>query len=114
MGKFLGAQLCYTLSSLDYVGDVRGRGLFWAVEFVADEENRVPFSQGQVMAPRVVESAFENGLSIQSGISGADAERVDCVIISPPYNVSRGEILQIVSILRLAIVEVAKKIPSED
>jgi 4-aminobutyrate aminotransferase-like enzyme len=71
MGTFLGAQLYCTLSVLDHVGDIRGRGLFWAVEFVAEKETRTSFPQDQVLALDVVESAFEYGLIIQSGISSA-------------------------------------------
>lgn len=37
MGKYLEFLLLDRLSDKPYVGDIRGRGLFWAVEFVSDK-----------------------------------------------------------------------------
>jgi len=107
MGDCLGIKLENALSNLNFVGDIRGRGLFWAVEFVANKTTKSPFSEERLMGPLVVEAAFEQGLSIQLGICNTGAERVDCVIISPPYNVKRHEVSQIVHMLKQAIVQVS-------
>jgi hypothetical protein len=43
MGDLLGRSLKTRLGSHRHVGDIRGRGLFWAVEFVQDRETKAPF-----------------------------------------------------------------------
>lgn len=42
MGGKLKALLCRELESHPLVGDIRGRGLFWAVEFVLDKDLKTP------------------------------------------------------------------------
>lgn len=43
MGDLLGKSLQTCLGSHKHVGNIRGRGLFWAVEFVQDRETKMPF-----------------------------------------------------------------------
>lgn len=43
MGELLGKSLQARLGSHSHVGDIRGRGLFWAVEFVQDKATKAPF-----------------------------------------------------------------------
>lgn len=43
MGELLGKSLQARLGSHRHVGNIRGRGLFWAVEFVQDKATKAPF-----------------------------------------------------------------------
>lgn len=43
MGELLGKSLQARLGSHKHVGNIRGRGLFWAVEFVQDKATKTPF-----------------------------------------------------------------------
>ena len=52
------------LRDLDVVGDVRGIGLLWAVEFVADKKNKRPFTPEMNIAPRVGSAAVQRGLLV--------------------------------------------------
>src|SRR5207237_801867 len=45
-----------------HVGDIRGRGLFLALEFVADRETKAPFPRTARVAERLKEAGMENGL----------------------------------------------------
>jgi 4-aminobutyrate aminotransferase-like enzyme len=42
MGSYLRCRLEQRLISQDYVGDIRGRGLFVAVEFVGNRRSKEP------------------------------------------------------------------------
>lgn len=44
LGAVLGAGLKSELSNCWYVGDVRGAGLFWAIELVKNKQTREPFN----------------------------------------------------------------------
>lgn len=43
MGDLLGKSLQARLGGHKHVGNIRGRGLFWAVEFVQDKATKTPF-----------------------------------------------------------------------
>lgn len=43
MGRILERELREQFEGARYVGDIRGRGLFWAVEFVRDKESKESF-----------------------------------------------------------------------
>ncbi|OAR02691.1 hypothetical protein LLEC1_00693 [Akanthomyces lecanii] len=43
MGKLLEAKLRAALNACPSVGDIRGRDLFWAVEFVKDKKSKETF-----------------------------------------------------------------------
>ena len=43
MGRILERELRKQFEGARYVGDIRGRGLFWAVEFVKDKESKESF-----------------------------------------------------------------------
>ncbi|OAQ85460.1 aminotransferase [Purpureocillium lilacinum] len=53
MGSLLGAQLRGALGHHPHVGDIRGRGLLWAVEFVADRTTKRPFEPEDGIAARI-------------------------------------------------------------
>ena len=52
----------HQLRDITCVGDVRGKGLLWAVEFVADKQTKTPFNHDQQFAQRVAETAAGRGL----------------------------------------------------
>jgi adenosylmethionine-8-amino-7-oxononanoate aminotransferase len=52
------------LADLETVGDVRGIGLLWAVEFVADKTTKQPFSMELNFASKVGQAAAKRGLLV--------------------------------------------------
>lgn len=91
------------IAPLPFVGDVRGRGLFWAVEFVRDRGKRVPFSPEDKFCETVVDKALELGLAILGNLGRTGEHYVDLAILSPPYIVRSDEIHRIVDLLAQAI-----------
>lgn len=64
MGDVLGNLLRTHISPMHYVGEVRGRGLFWAVEFMKNPRTQVPFSADAQFCNRVINRALDLGLNI--------------------------------------------------
>lgn len=54
-GNFIGESLREKLGDCKYVGDVRGAGGFWAVEFVKTKETKEPFDESYKYAFKVRE-----------------------------------------------------------
>lgn len=103
MGLFLESELRQKLGRLPYVGDIRGRGLFWAVEFILDTTTKTPFAREHNFSNRIVEMAAELGLNVLGNLGKTGELDVELVIISPPYIVSRAEVKSIVDLLKHAI-----------
>lgn len=104
MGSFLGDLLNSELGHLPLVGDIRGRGLFWAVEFMQDPQNRVPFAPRDFkFCNRVVDTCLDMGLNLLGNLGDTGSVHIEHVIISPPYIVNEEQLRRMVRILRAAI-----------
>jgi len=89
--------------TLDGVGDVRGLGLLWAVEFVADRQTKEPFPAERKFAARVYESALARGVLLYPMQGCVDGIRGDHVMIAPPAVITPDEI-------RWAVQQVAEAV----
>ena len=92
-----------------FIGDVRGKGLMTAIEFVADPMTMQPLAADWKVGQRVLDRAYERGLIVYSrrvkgGVQG------DYVMVAPPLIVTREQIGEIVSILGDAIEIVAREL----
>lgn len=108
-GLLLSTELNSQLRDLPFVGDVRGRGLYQAVEFVRDKHRKVPFEIEEKYSDKVVQSARRLGLNILGNLGRTGFYWIDHVIISPVFTVSEQDIRKIVSVLKTAIEEVDKE-----
>lgn len=96
-----------TLLDLDQVGDVRGLGLLWGVEFVADKESKRPFDPLQNFAGRVGQAASNRRLLVYPMQGCVDGISGDHLLIAPPAVITSKEIDWAVAQLRDAIAEAA-------
>lgn len=110
MGEYLRSELKRQLSPLSIVGDVRGRGLFWGVEFVKDKETKEMFDPSLAVGYLVKEAAFENGVSIYPGGGTFDGAHGDHILIAPMYTSTKEDIDLIVEQMKLSIIQVQKKV----
>jgi adenosylmethionine-8-amino-7-oxononanoate aminotransferase len=101
-----------TLRDSKAVGDVRGIGLLWGVEFVSDKRTKKPFAPELNFAGRVGQSAAERGLLVYPVQGCADGVYGDHLLIAPPAVTSHEQIEWAVNRLRDA-VEAAWLRPSE-
>jgi adenosylmethionine-8-amino-7-oxononanoate aminotransferase len=102
-GKYLERCLRERFRSHEHVGDIRGRGLFFALEFLKDRERRVPFDPELQLHERVKESALRTGLAIYPTGGTIDGYRGDHALIAPPYISKAGDIEIIVERLGKAV-----------
>lgn len=84
-GLFLEAQLRARFGQHPHVGDIRGRGLFWGLEFVADRETKTPFEPGKTVAAKLKAAAFQEGLICYPMPGTRDGKLGDHVLLAPPF-----------------------------
>ena len=106
-GKFT-AMLREATSGIAAVGDIRGRGFFQAIELVADRETKTPFPAERKLFMKIRQRAFENGLICYPVGGNVDGINGDVVILAPPYNVTDGELTEIVDKAAASIAQVLK------
>lgn len=97
-GQYLEKLLRNKLQNHPNVGDIRGRGLFWGVEFVRDKETKEPFDPKLQIARRVHETALEppHNMSLYFGQGCAGQGKGDHIMIMPAYNVTQDVVETIV------------------
>jgi adenosylmethionine-8-amino-7-oxononanoate aminotransferase len=95
-GEVLRQRLESRFGNHPFVGDIRGRGLFWALELVRDRGTKEPFDPALALHARIKAEGLARGLICYPGAGTADGERGDHVIISPPFIVTEAEIDEIV------------------
>ncbi|MCP3022374.1 aspartate aminotransferase family protein [Cupriavidus basilensis] len=95
-GEQLRARLRETLGDHPNVGDIRGRGLFVGVEFVADRETKATLDPALKMHARLKSTAMHNGLLIYPMGGTVDGVRGDHVLFAPPFICTAQDIDRIV------------------
>jgi taurine---2-oxoglutarate transaminase len=114
MGAYLGEKLMSLKAKHPSIGEVRGIGMFWAVELVKDQKTKEPFNTGEdkvggrpMLVDKVAARAMTNGVYIQAWMSH--------FVIAPPLIISREEIDRGVAVfdeaLALADAEVEHRQP---
>ena len=103
MGQRLEDRLVERFGNHHHVGDIRGRGLFRAIELVADRATRAPFDPALRLHARIKREAFERGLACYPAGGTLDGQRGDHVLLAPPYIAKPDEIDLIVERLGAAV-----------
>ncbi len=91
MGEYLGKKLDVLKDKHNCIGDVRGIGLFRAVEIVKDKNSKEPFNTKEdkvagkpLMVDKITAEMMKNGVSMQGWISH--------FVIAPPLIITKEEI----------------------
>lgn len=103
-GESLRTRLADALRDHPNVGDVRGRGLFIGVEFVADRATKVAIDPVAKTHNKVQKAAMEHGLMIYGMGGTIDGRNGDHVLIAPPYILKRQHEDELVEKLTAAIL----------
>ena len=84
-----------TLSDLPIVGDIRGQGFMWCVEFVANKETCELFPEEMDIGKQISNHADAKGLIVRP--------IVHLNVMSPPLTLTKHDIDFIVDTLRVSI-----------
>ena len=86
-----------------HVGDIRGRGLFWGVELVADRASKAPFDPARKLHARVKREGMARGLMTYPMGGTIDGQQGDHVLLAPPFIVEEAHLEAIAGRLREAV-----------
>lgn len=100
-------QALRQLRALPAVGDIRGIGLLWAIEFVSDRNTKAPFAPEKNFAGLVAQAAAERGLLVYPVQGCVDGECGDHIMIAPPAIITAEQIGWAVEQLAAAIASVS-------
>ena len=103
MGARLEGRLRQRFGQHPFVGDIRGRGLFWAVELVSDRASKRPFDPQAKVHARVKRAAMALGLMVYPMGGTVDGVNGDHVLMAPPFIVEGSQVDAIVERLGRAI-----------
>ncbi|MEM5331612.1 aspartate aminotransferase family protein [Paraburkholderia sp. JHI2823] len=95
-GQRFGEMLRAELAGIGAVGDIRGRGFFWGVEFVEDLERKTPFAAEKQLYLKIRQRSLANGLICYPSGGNVDGVLGDTVILAPPYIATDDELAEIV------------------
>jgi adenosylmethionine-8-amino-7-oxononanoate aminotransferase len=102
-GEHLARRLAERFGNHHHVGDIRGRGLFMAIELVADRATKAPFEPGLKLHAAVKRAAFARGLIVYPMGGTVDGTRGDHVLLAPPFIVEAATVDTIVERLGEAV-----------
>jgi adenosylmethionine-8-amino-7-oxononanoate aminotransferase len=96
MGALLEQRLVERFGNHRHVGDIRGRGLFWAVELVRDRASKAVFDPALKVNERIKREAYDRGLACYPMGGTIDGRQGDHAILAPPYIVTAAQVETIV------------------
>jgi len=102
-GRDLTDRLVERFGDHPHVGDIRGRGLFQAIELVENRDTKEPFDPARRLHARVKKAAFERGLICYPMGGTVDGVRGDHVQLAPPFIATADDIALIVDRLSDAV-----------
>ena len=106
MGGVLKSALSEQFGNHPNVGDIRGRGLFLALELVKDRATKEPFEAELELSERIRVRAMENGLICYPMGGIVDGKRGDIVMIAPPFIVEEQHVFELVDKLNRTLDDV--------
>jgi len=110
LGKHLERRLTERFGNHRHIGDIRGRGLFQAIELVEDRATKKSFDPALKLHAKIKAAAFEGGLGCYPSGGAADGKNGDVVLLAPPYICTPDDIDMIIDRLGVAVDSVLKSV----
>jgi len=105
-GKYLQKNLEITLGQNQYIGDIRGRGLFRGIEIVKNRETKEPFPKDLNIAGKIKKKALDLGLICYPMQGTVDGTIGDHILIAPPFIINENEMNEISEKLKSTIEDI--------
>ncbi|HTL26466.1 MAG TPA: aspartate aminotransferase family protein [Burkholderiales bacterium] len=102
-GALFEKKLRAAFGSHPNVGDIRGRGLFWGIELVADRATKQPFDPALRVHARLKKEALGAGLMCYPMGGTLDGSRGDHVLLAPPFIVEDAQLDECIDKLARAL-----------
>lgn len=105
-GAALETSLTAAFADHPNVGDIRGRGLFQAIEFVENKADKTPVANGASVAKQLKNTAMKHGLMCYPG-GGGPRDGLNChMLLAPPYIMEQHHIEDAITKLTATLAEV--------
>jgi adenosylmethionine-8-amino-7-oxononanoate aminotransferase len=111
-GARLGAELRALRAEFPFVGDVRGLGYLWGLEFVADPATAAPPDPALDVTAKAVAAAAASRLIVYPARFCVDGSRGDAVLVGPPLNATDEELGELLARLRAALTSLRPLFPA--
>jgi hypothetical protein len=108
MGGVLKSALSEQFGNHPNVGDIRGRGLFLALELVRDRTTKEPFDAALGLSEAIRRKAMEHGLIVYPMGGVVDGKRGENVMVAPPFIVEEAHIFELVDKLNRTFEDVLR------
>ncbi|PMB63749.1 putative aminotransferase [Beauveria bassiana] len=105
LGDRMETRLRALLAESEFVEDIRGRGLFWAIEFVADKRLKMPFAEGFAFGAKLRQFAHKSSIAILSESGTADGRTGDHIMLAPPLTITQLELDWMTDIIKQAYLK---------
>ncbi|GMG38161.1 unnamed protein product [Aspergillus oryzae] len=94
IGQKLETLLRKEIGPLPLVGDIRGRGLFWAVEFVLDKKAKTLFPCPVKFCSQVVKKSLDMGLNILGNLGHTGKYQVDHILLGGQKQIGSKPVIE--------------------
>ena len=105
-GHYLMTALMDRFGQHPHIGDIRGKGLFLGMEFVADRDSKTPFDPAKNINKKFKAAAFNAGLICYPMGGTIDGQYGDHVLLAPPFIITDQQINEMVDKIDFAVKEV--------
>lgn len=86
------------IAQMEYVGDVRQKGMIAGIEMVKDKKTKKPFPYNEQIGWRIVKAARKHGVWLRP--------LGDVIVIMPPLIISSENLERLLDVVKLCIIEV--------
>lgn len=109
-GNYMGQSLKEKLKDCSIVGEVRGAGGFWSVEFVKDKATKECFPASVDVSHFIGDKCKEKGLLLMAMNGTSDGKVGDHITLGPAFTVTKDDIETIVSVVVESVLEAEKEL----
>ncbi|MDM8165951.1 aspartate aminotransferase family protein [Roseovarius sp.] len=102
-GEKLADRLADRFGQHPHIGDLRGRGLFYGIEIVANRDTKEPFDPSLGISAKIKKAAFAEGLVCYPMSGTIDGKHGDHVMLAPPFIISDAQLDELTDKLAIAI-----------
>lgn len=100
------SELKNAFGNHQFIGDIRGRGLFIGLELVKDKTSKAAFDPAEKINAKIKSKAQENGLCIYAMGGTIDGKTGDHLMFAPPFIITEAHIDEMVTKLDKSLKEV--------